>query len=49
MATMKSTSYEAVCLQCYSQRSQRTNKRDAERWATGHMNAFGHRVVVQFH
>ena len=49
MGITRSQSYEAVCLVCYSQRSPKTSKRQAEIWATGHMNAYGHRVTIQYH
>ena len=42
--------YKAVCLVCYTcELTKLVGKREAERAATGHMNAYGHTVVVLEH
>ena len=42
------TKYKAVCLVCYTcDLTRPVGKSEAERAATGHMNAYGHDVVLQ--
>jgi hypothetical protein len=40
--------YQAVCLVCYTctLNPKPVSKREAERTATGHMNAYGHNVTI---
>jgi hypothetical protein len=41
-------SYQVVCLVCYTcVIATCTSKRDADRAAVGHMNAYGHDVTIQ--
>lgn len=43
---MAAKKWEGVCLQCYNQHSGPVSKRDAEKWASSHMRAFGHNTTV---
>ena len=44
----KATKYQAICLVCYTcHLTQPVGKREAEREATSHMNAYGHSVTIQ--